>query len=68
MGRFVVFSGSPSYALTAVIPPQTETKFIRELYPMSFRVNALPWPAKSPDLSPIEHERDGNGSVIPNQN
>ncbi|GFV98635.1 hypothetical protein TNCV_1453211 [Trichonephila clavipes] len=30
MGWFVEFSGSSSYPPTAVIPPHTETKFIRE--------------------------------------
>ncbi|GFW40223.1 hypothetical protein TNCV_5119041 [Trichonephila clavipes] len=35
-GWFAEFSGPPLYSSTAVIPPQTETRFIREQYPMPF--------------------------------
>ncbi|GFX80247.1 hypothetical protein TNCV_2642631 [Trichonephila clavipes] len=36
MGWFGALPGSPSYSSLAVIPPQTEKRFICEQYPMSF--------------------------------
>ncbi|GFU62716.1 hypothetical protein TNCV_1518961 [Trichonephila clavipes] len=36
MGCFVAFSDSPPYPSKAIIPPQTETRFIQEQHPMPF--------------------------------